>query len=133
MSFFFQAEDGIRDGRVTGVQTCALPISLEKLAATPASDQPADEAAEEVPDRRCERDRQVGAGSRAEVGAEERDAVGTCEHAGSDGAAHERDELAPDGEKRAEREQTEHGVDAVIRYRRGEAARDAREEHRPDT
>src|SRR5690348_17363397 len=26
--FFFQAEDGIRDGRVTGVQTCALPISV---------------------------------------------------------------------------------------------------------
>src|SRR5438876_11526424 len=26
MIFFFQAEDGIRDGRVTGVQTCALPI-----------------------------------------------------------------------------------------------------------
>src|SRR5438876_1923155 len=26
--FFFQAEDGIRDGRVTGVQTCALPIFL---------------------------------------------------------------------------------------------------------
>src|SRR4051794_41376457 len=25
--FFFQAEDGIRDGRETGVQTCALPIS----------------------------------------------------------------------------------------------------------
>src|SRR5689334_24382876 len=24
--FFFQAEDGIRDGTVTGVQTCALPI-----------------------------------------------------------------------------------------------------------
>src|SRR5450755_5085273 len=24
--FFFRAEDGIRDGRVTGVQTCALPI-----------------------------------------------------------------------------------------------------------
>src|SRR6266581_4636275 len=24
--FFVQAEDGIRDGRVTGVQTCALPI-----------------------------------------------------------------------------------------------------------
>src|SRR5690606_40893196 len=28
--FFFQAEDGIRDFHVTGVQTCALPISLEK-------------------------------------------------------------------------------------------------------
>src|SRR2546427_3036972 len=29
--FFFQAEDGIRDLTVTGVQTCALPISVEKL------------------------------------------------------------------------------------------------------
>src|SRR5207244_7402665 len=27
-SFLFQAEDGIRDDLVTGVQTCALPISL---------------------------------------------------------------------------------------------------------
>src|SRR5437868_3366321 len=27
--FFFQAEDGIRDRNVTGVQTCALPISIE--------------------------------------------------------------------------------------------------------
>src|SRR2546426_9299317 len=26
MLFFFQAEDGIRDYKVTGVQTCALPI-----------------------------------------------------------------------------------------------------------
>src|SRR5690625_2433610 len=26
LCFFFQAEDGIRDGHVTGVQTCALPI-----------------------------------------------------------------------------------------------------------
>src|SRR6267143_5256275 len=30
--FFFQAEDGIRDGTVTGVQTCALPISRVKFA-----------------------------------------------------------------------------------------------------
>src|SRR6267143_2594454 len=29
--FFFQAEDGIRDGTVTGVQTCALPI-LDRAA-----------------------------------------------------------------------------------------------------
>src|SRR5256884_4131552 len=28
--FFFQAEDGIRDVAVTGVQTCALPISADK-------------------------------------------------------------------------------------------------------
>src|SRR5256886_11040305 len=31
--FFFQAEDGIRDLTVTGVQTCALPILLDELAA----------------------------------------------------------------------------------------------------
>src|SRR5688500_20080628 len=29
MYFFFQAEDGIRDYKVTGVQTCALPISSQ--------------------------------------------------------------------------------------------------------
>src|SRR5699024_12079615 len=28
LAFFFQAEDGIRDRNVTGVQTCALPISI---------------------------------------------------------------------------------------------------------
>src|SRR6266487_3898258 len=32
--FFFQAEDGIRDGRVTGVQTCALPILMSATIAT---------------------------------------------------------------------------------------------------
>src|SRR5258706_872952 len=30
--FFFQAEDGIRDWSVTGVQTCALPISTSPLS-----------------------------------------------------------------------------------------------------
>src|SRR3989475_12816094 len=30
--FFFQAEDGIRDLTVTGVQTCALPISRAEVA-----------------------------------------------------------------------------------------------------
>src|SRR5690606_40360643 len=29
--FFFQAEDGIRDFHVTGVQTCALPISYHAI------------------------------------------------------------------------------------------------------
>src|SRR5256885_6807466 len=42
LSFFFQAEDGIRDYKVTGVQTCALPISRTRIpgasrAALPAS------------------------------------------------------------------------------------------------
>src|SRR5256885_5749899 len=32
--FFFQAEDGIRDYKVTGVQTCALPISRALLHET---------------------------------------------------------------------------------------------------
>src|SRR5436305_13698482 len=30
--FFFQAEDGIRDADVTGVQTCALPILLRSAS-----------------------------------------------------------------------------------------------------
>src|SRR6267143_2461880 len=34
--FFFQAEDGIRDGTVTGVQTCALPISVLSASASVA-------------------------------------------------------------------------------------------------
>src|SRR5699024_3886038 len=33
--FFFQAEDGIRDRNVTGVQTCALPILATTLAEDP--------------------------------------------------------------------------------------------------
>src|SRR2546421_1456551 len=32
--FFFQAEDGIRDLIVTGVQTCALPICLRRQIVT---------------------------------------------------------------------------------------------------
>src|SRR5690606_40617436 len=31
LCFFFQAEDGIRDFHVTGVQTCALPISNNRV------------------------------------------------------------------------------------------------------
>src|SRR5256885_2942918 len=41
--FFFQAEDGIRDYKVTGVQTCALPIlallSIGLASALPAAAQ----------------------------------------------------------------------------------------------
>src|SRR5207247_3252897 len=35
--FFFQAEDGIRDPLVTGVQTCALPISDNVVSITLSS------------------------------------------------------------------------------------------------
>src|SRR5688500_20225680 len=31
LCFFFQAEDGIRDYKVTGVQTCALPICIREV------------------------------------------------------------------------------------------------------
>src|SRR5882762_8034965 len=34
--FFFQAEDGIRDSSVTGVQTCALPIWVGEVGASVA-------------------------------------------------------------------------------------------------
>src|SRR5690349_16253245 len=38
LSFFFQAEDGIRDLYVTGVQTCALPILFTGAAGSGESD-----------------------------------------------------------------------------------------------
>src|SRR3712207_8002214 len=44
MHFFFQAEDGIRDIGVTGVQTCALPI-YARLRPDPALDDGRDDAA----------------------------------------------------------------------------------------
>src|SRR5207249_8908047 len=34
--FFFQAEDGIRDRNVTGVQTCALPIFIDMTTSSVA-------------------------------------------------------------------------------------------------
>src|SRR5690606_40201876 len=39
--FFFQAEDGIRDFHVIGVQTCALPISSPPSAPARAPSRPA--------------------------------------------------------------------------------------------
>src|SRR5207253_6808074 len=38
--FFFQAEDGIRDGHVTGVQTCALPICFSFSTSSPTAQFP---------------------------------------------------------------------------------------------
>src|SRR2546430_13284417 len=49
--FFFQAEDGIRDLTVTGVQTCALPISPTAMCAG------------------CTPDRLTDAGSKAAIAA----------------------------------------------------------------
>src|SRR5690554_270919 len=46
--FFFQAEDGIRDADVTGVQTCALPIcEASKQVATVTSHAPLSDKTQE--------------------------------------------------------------------------------------
>src|SRR2546430_9403364 len=50
--FFFQAEDGIRDLTVTGVQTCALPISHEGI---PREERHADEGRRTARPRRAHR------------------------------------------------------------------------------
>src|SRR3712207_3059536 len=50
--FFFQAEDGIRDIGVTGVQTCALPIFVEQVheryGIVPQAVQPAQSVAQQA-------------------------------------------------------------------------------------
>src|SRR5438552_9714670 len=73
--FFFQAEDGIRDDLVTGVQTCALPIlrrpqerrvvvdALSGLAARPAQDVRARPDRDPGAESRRGRDAQVGHGA----------------------------------------------------------------------
>src|SRR5205807_6547999 len=54
--FFFQAEDGIRDYKVTGVQTCALPISLStRFNARRTADRWATACPDTSPDRRSTR------------------------------------------------------------------------------
>src|SRR5207247_4521005 len=54
--FFFQAEDGIRGPLVTGVQTCALPISLPRSAPqTPPTSGPGQGADTGTPRRSEER------------------------------------------------------------------------------
>src|SRR5207249_7183471 len=61
--FFFQAEDGIRDRNVTGVQTCALPIYLDKAAEYAkkvVSLVPAMKKPEGVPDDQRSEERRVG-------------------------------------------------------------------------
>src|SRR5690625_7848033 len=65
--FFFQAEDGIRDGHVTGVQTCALPIfsalrsagTQEPPPAASADDGAADDPEAHLLEERSE-ERRVG-------------------------------------------------------------------------
>src|SRR5260221_3705503 len=59
--FFFQAEDGIRDHCVTGVQTCALPISRRPQISEARSN-------DTDLDREVERQRGIGPGSESRSG-----------------------------------------------------------------
>src|SRR5689334_23913574 len=75
--FFFQAEDGIRDGTVTGVQTCALPISSVGLG---------DEARCEGQDDKADRDvDEEGPAPRAHVGEESAEQQAEGGASGGDG------------------------------------------------
>src|SRR5205809_2762562 len=74
--FFFQAEDGIRDVAVTGVQTCALPISAATLTsarrwslALSAASAPASPMSLRAPSGRSE-ERRVGKECRVRGSAE---------------------------------------------------------------
>src|SRR5580700_9423408 len=63
--FFFQAEDGIRDLYVTGVQTCALPISawtptLQRRDATSRRRRRWPQRRQTTPARRRSEERRVG-------------------------------------------------------------------------
>src|SRR5437762_12053829 len=59
-TFFFQAEDGIRDTSVTGVQTCALPISQRSRTRAGRRRRGPSDCHEAAPARR-QRDRRPGA------------------------------------------------------------------------
>src|SRR5256885_4311754 len=74
--FFFQAEDGIRDYKVTGVQTCALPIFLRLMVAVVFVDSGWNHLKNPV-----ERSKSIGASPRFTV------FLGTAEVAGSIGVA----------------------------------------------
>src|SRR5207244_10373705 len=55
--FFFQAEDGIRDDLVTGVQTCALPIYTHRKLSLVVLDEYPDEPLERAVDDPVNHDR----------------------------------------------------------------------------
>src|SRR5690625_7367663 len=63
VNFFFQAEDGIRDGHVTGVQTCALPISPLKIEFRGGANPWAGRRNELTPRQLARRKRKIGRAS----------------------------------------------------------------------
>src|SRR5258706_11847280 len=67
--FFFQAEDGIRDWSVTGVQTCALPIWALRPSRKATIDT---RNTHPFPGRLLSRSRQLGSSRKHQVRSEER-------------------------------------------------------------
>src|SRR6266496_5290705 len=103
--FFFQAEDGIRDLYVTGVQTCALPISERRLLLGDhlrSDEVPRGHLSRAVRDRPYARLAGAVAGDAARQGAEDRPAapgVHRARHAGV--RDHRETELSPYANLRA--------------------------------
>src|SRR5437016_10714564 len=59
--FFFQAEDGIRDWSVTGVQTCALPILHSSAWLESSNQDQSDEEEDSNQAEECRKNRKEGA------------------------------------------------------------------------
>src|SRR6478672_11576142 len=108
-------------------------VALEQRPAPVAADRPAYEGAHEIAERPSKSKRDVGTGSEADPRTEQRYPVRGREDSRGDCARVQHHELARRREEGVDRHQAEDGVDAVIRYRGGEARRDARKEHRADT
>src|SRR5438128_12684150 len=85
--FFFQAEDGIRDATVTGVQTCALPIFHAPVGVWEHA-QGAHLGGEAVDDRRVVRARD--AEEHEQAGADRRDALALHAYGRAGDPLHER-------------------------------------------
>src|SRR6266850_8005299 len=66
--FFFQAEDGIRDYKVTGVQTCALPISVGLVREDEVGDRRHDHWIDDAGDDRQHGQRDEGGAYMGHVG-----------------------------------------------------------------
>src|SRR2546422_10745440 len=112
--FFFQAEDGIRDVAVTGVQTCALPISPQ---AVEGGLHPAQALADELGARRI---RKTNVGVGAEVDARNDGNPGVLEEElGEVGRASQGTGRATD--RRRLHEELADGVERINRSR-GQAA-----------
>src|SRR5215211_5058317 len=119
--FFFQAEDGIRDHCVTGVQTCALPIWRHVDLRTPALDAAHDRAGDLVRRARPDPRRQLHAAVREEAG--------VADETGEDHGHPDPARLNVLAQAGGEAAQAELGRRVDAGARRGDLARERRDEH----